>query len=220
MTISDIFDRYLGQRLPAKRLRVPAHTPLERLPMVAIDCETTGLDARRDRIVSIAAVSIAAGLRVVESPILDLLIDPRMPIPARAVAVHGIDDARVTGAPTIGDAYDEILAALSGRVVVGHFVSFDLAMLAGEARRSGLEWQEPPCFDTFELMGGLGLAPGNMDLVDMLARLGIEPQGDRHSAAGDARMAADLFVALARRLIGHGRGTFGGAIAAHRVPRR
>ena len=59
MTISDIFDRYLGQPKPLKRLRVPTHTPLERLPMVAIDCETTGLDARRDRIVSIAAVRIA-----------------------------------------------------------------------------------------------------------------------------------------------------------------
>lgn len=219
MTIADIFDRYLGRPRSPKRLRIAAHTPLERLPMVAIDCETTGLDLRRDRIVSIAAVSIAAGLRVVESPTLDLLIDPRMPIPPRAVAVHGIDTARVTGAPTIADAYDDILAALSGCVVVGHYVSFDLAMLAGEARRSGREWREPPSFDTVELMGGLGLAADNIDLVDMLARLGIEPQGARHSAAGDARMAADLFVALARRLIGHGRGTFGGAIAAHRAPR-
>ena len=220
MTIADLFDRYLGRRRSPRRLRVPAHTPLDRLPMVAIDCETTGLDARRDRIVSIAAVGIAAGLRVVEPPILDLLIDPRMPIPARAAAVHGIDDARVAGAPTIAEAFDRILAALEGCVVVGHHVSFDLAMLAGEARRSGRSWQEPPSFDTSDLMGGLGLAPASIDLVDMLARLGIDPQGVRHSAAGDARMAADLFVALARKLIGQGRGTFGGAIAAHRAPRR
>ena len=220
MTIADIFDRYLGQQRSPKRLRVAAHTPLERLPMVAIDCETTGLDPRRDRIVSIAGVSIAAGLRVVEPPILDLLIDPRMPIPARAVAVHGIDAARVASAPTIVDAYDEILTTLSGCVVVGHYVSFDLAMLASEARRNGRDWREPPCFDTLELMGGLGLAADNIDLVDMLARLGIEPRGGRHSAAGDARMAADLFVALARKLIGQGRGTFGGAMAAHRAPRR
>ncbi len=66
MTIADIFDRYLGQPKSLRRLRVATHTPLERLPMVAIDCETTGLDARRDRIVSIAAVKIAAGLSVIE----------------------------------------------------------------------------------------------------------------------------------------------------------
>ncbi|NQW52784.1 MAG: 3'-5' exonuclease [Rhodospirillales bacterium] len=220
MTIADIFDRYLGQRLPPKRLRVPAHTPLERLPLVAIDCETTGLDARQDRIVSIAAVRIAAGLSVVEQPILDLLINPRITIPARAVAVHRIDNAQVAAAPTISDAFDEILAALAGCVVVGHHVGFDLAMLAGEARRNGRDWREPPCFDTFELLGGLGLAADNVDLVDILARLGLEPKGVRHNAAGDARMAADLFVALARKLIGQGRGTFGGAMAAHRAPRR
>jgi len=220
MTIADIFDRYLGQRLPPKRLRVPAHTPLERLPLVAIDCETTGLDARQDRIVSIAAVRIAAGLSVVEQPILDLLINPRITIPARAVAVHRIDNAQVAAAPTISDAFDEILAALAGCVVVGHHVGFDLAMLAGEARRNGRDWREPPCFDTFELLGGLGLAADNVDLVDILARLGLEPKGVRHNAVGDARMAADLFVALARKLIGQGRGTFGGAMAAHRAPRR
>jgi DNA polymerase-3 subunit epsilon len=220
MTIADIFDRYLGQPKSLKRLRVATHTPLERLPMVAIDCETTGLDVRRDHIVSIAAVKIAAGLSVVEPPVLDTLIDPRMPIPARAVAVHGIDNARVTNAPTIAEAYDEILAALAGCVVVGHYVSFDLAMLAGEARRNGCDWREPPYFDTFELMAGLGFAADNIDLAEMLTLLGIEPKGTRHSAAGDARMAADLFVALARKLVGQGRGTFGGAMAAHRAPRR
>ncbi len=220
MTIADIFDRYLGQPKSHKRLRVPKHTPLERLPMVAIDCETTGLDARRDRIVSIAAVKIAGGLNVVEPPVLDTLIDPRMAIPARAVAVHGIDNARVAGAPTIAEAYDEILAALAGCVVVGHHVGFDLAMLAGEARRNGSDWREPPYFDTFELMAGLGLTADNVDLVEMMAMLGIAPKGTRHSAAGDARMTADLFVALARTLIGQGRGTFGGTMAAHRAPRR
>ncbi len=220
MTIADIFERYLDQRPAPKRLRVPAHTPLERLPLVAIDCETTGLDARRDRIVSIAAVRITSGLSVTEQPALDLLINPRMTIPARAVAVHGIDNAEVARAPTVADAFDEILAALAGCVVVGHHVGFDLAMLAREARRSGRDWREPPCFDTVELLGGLGLAAENVDLVDILARLGIEPRGTRHSAAGDARMAADLFVVLARKLIGQGRGTFGGAMAAHRAPRR
>lgn len=220
MTIADIFDRYLGQPKSLKRLRVATHTPLERLPMVAIDCETTGLDARRDRIVSIAAVKIATGLSVVEPPVLDRLIDPRMAIPARATAVHGIGNAQVAGAPTIAEAYDEIRATLAGCVVVGHHIGFDLAMLSGEARRNGCDWREPPFFDTFELMAGLGLAADNIDLVEMLARLGIEPKGTRHSAAGDARMAADLFVALARKLVGQGRGTFGGTIATHRAPRR
>jgi DNA polymerase III epsilon subunit-like protein len=66
------------------------------------------------------------------------------------------------------------------------------------------------------MLDGMGTSLGRLDLADVLPRLGIEPRGKRHTALGDATMAADLFVALARRLRGQGRGTFGGAIAAQR----
>lgn len=209
-----LFDRYLRGRGRTPRWRVAAHTPLERLRLVAIDCETTGLDARRDRIVSIAAVRIAEGLQVADEPALDLLIDPAMPIPPRAAAVHGIDSRAIAGAPTFDQAFDTIEAALGEAVLVGHHIAFDLELLAQEARRAGRAWREPPNLDTARLTPLLGLSAARLDLADMLTRLGIEPRGRRHSAAGDARMAADLFVALARRLIGDGQGTFAGALAA------
>lgn len=209
-----LFDRYLRDRGRAPRWRAAAHTSLERLALVAIDCETTGLDTRRDRIVSIAAIRITEGLQVVEAPALDLLIDPGVPIPARAAAIHGIDAGAVSGAPTFGEAFGSIEGALHEAVVVGHHVAFDLELLAREARRAGRPWREPPSLDTARLAPLLGLSAARTDLADMLVRLGIQPRGERHSAVGDARMAADLFVALARRLIGDGQGTFAGALAA------
>ncbi len=219
MTIADIFDRFLASAQPRRRLLVPGHAPLERLPMVVIDCETTGLDQRRDRIVSLAAVAIDPGL-VVGRPRLDIVIDPRVAIPPQATSVHGIDAAKVAGAPTIADVWEEIADVLDGRVVVGHHVAFDLGMLAAEARRAGLAWQEPACLDTAAMLAGMGLATARLDLADVLPRLGIESRGQRHTALGDATMTADLFVALARRLRGQGRGTFGGAVAAQRLPGR
>jgi DNA polymerase III epsilon subunit-like protein len=187
--------------------------------MVAIDCETTGLDPHRDRIVSFAAIRIADGLQVVAPPELDLTINPGVPIPARAAGIHGIDDSQVAGAPRFGDVAPAISASLSHSVVVGHFVAFDLAILGREARRAGLPWHEPPSFDTASLAAGAGLPPERIDLVDLLQRLGVEQHGRRHTAAGDAQMAADLFVALAHRLMGQGRGTYGGVAAAHRLGR-
>lgn len=219
MTIADIFDRYVALATPRRRRRGLAHTPLEDIPMVAIDCETTGLDPRRDRVVSIAALPIDRGLVVSARPALDVIVDPCMPIPQRAVGVHGIDDARVAGHPTIADVWDEVMAALAGRVVVGHHVGFDLSVLANEARRIGRSWQEPPHFDTAALLGGLGLPVDRYDLAELLPRLGVRPRGARHTALGDAAMTADLFVEIARRLQGLGHGTFGGAMAAHRAPR-
>lgn len=220
MTLGGILGRYLRRTAPHARWNGPAHTPLEHLPMVAIDCETTGLDPKRDRIVSIAAVRIEQGLKVADRPLLDLLIDPGIEIPARATAVHGIDRTQLRSAPSFGDAYRAIAAALDGAVAIGHFIAFDLAILGREAARASQPWHEPPSFDTASLAAAAGWRPEHVDLAEMLGHLGIEPRGQRHSAAGDAHMAAELFVALAHRLIGQGRGTYGGVAAAHRMPHR
>jgi CBS domain-containing protein len=122
--------------------------------------------------------------------------------------------------PSFAEAFGRIAEALSGAVVVGHFVGFDLAILGREAARARQPWREPPSFDTAGLAVAIGYLPEHFDLTDLLGRLGIEHRGHRHTAAGDARMAADLFVALAHRLIGQGRGTYGGVAAAQRAPRR
>lgn len=220
MNFVEAMARYLRRGVSHAVWDGAVHTPLERLPMVAIDCETTGLDPRRDRVVSFAAIRIEHGLRVSSRPELDLLIDPGIDIPSRAVAVHGIDRGQLVGAPSFADAYARIAASLADAVLIGHHIEFDLAMLHREAARARLPWREPPSFDTAGLAAALGHPTDHVDLDVVLGHLGIEPHGRRHSAAGDARRAADLFVALAHRLIGQGRGTFGGAIAAHRSPRR
>jgi DNA polymerase-3 subunit epsilon len=212
------FLRLRLRRAPPRPRLVP-HTSLERLTFMAIDSETTGLDPRRDRIVAFAAVAIRPGLEVDPKPVLDLLIDPGIPIPPRATAVHGIDNRSVGTAPCIADRLAGIDVLLNDSVVVGHHVGYDLALLAAEAARARRPWREPPSLDTAQLLGGLGRRVDGIDLADLLTREGIERRGRRHSAVGDALMAADLFVTLARRLIGQGRGTFSGAVALQRVPR-
>ena len=218
MSIGELFDRYLRRHPAPRRLRVQAHLPLEQLPFLAVDCESTGLDVKRDRIVAFGAIAIRAGLTVDVAPRIDTLIDPCVAIPARSIAVHGIDDAAVAGAPTFPSAFPRIAALLEDNIVVGHHVGFDIALLAAEARRAGLRWREPPFLDTALLLAGLGRRTAGIDLADLLVREGLPVRGRRHSAAGDALMAADLFVELARRLAGQGRGTFGGAVAQQRAP--
>lgn len=220
MTIAPLLAR-LRRRTPgARAARFAPGTPLSQLPLVAIDCETTGLDPKRDRIVSIATLPIREGLHVADAPTLDMLVDPGVPIPAVATAIHGLDADSVAGAPSFAEAYSSIVEALAGSVVIGHHVGFDLAILAREAKRVGLPWVEPPHLDTAALVAGVAHVGGELDLVDLLHRFGIANTGGRHTASGDARMAADLFVELARRLIARGHGTFAGAVAAQRISRR
>lgn len=130
-------------------------TLLAELPVVVLDTETTGLDAARDAVVSVGAVR-CHGRRLYRATVLDLLVDPGRHIPARATAVHGIDDSMVAGKPDIASILPELMALFDGKVVVGHQIGFDLALLEQACRRAGRNWQAPPPAGHPAVVGGLG----------------------------------------------------------------
>jgi CBS domain-containing protein len=117
-------------------------TPLFALPFVALDTETTGLSPASARVVELAAVRVTAGSIDPEAPLV-ARVNPGIPIPPTATAIHGITDEMVAGAPVAGRALPRLQAFISGRLLVGHAVGFDLAVLAREARRAGLHWHKP-----------------------------------------------------------------------------
>ena len=67
-------------------------TPLADLPVLVVDLETTGLDVRRDRVVSIGAIP-GLGAHLDRDGALDMLVNPDQPVPARSTAIHGITSA-------------------------------------------------------------------------------------------------------------------------------
>ena len=106
--------------------------------LAAFDLETTGIDSESDRIVT-AAVSLVGDGR--PSVFHAWLLDPGIPIPPGAAAVHGIttERARAEGRPP-AEAIEEIVALLAeqlleGVPVVAFNARFDLTCLDREARR-------------------------------------------------------------------------------------
>jgi DNA polymerase III subunit epsilon len=186
-------DLRLHERPPPRAPLTP-DTPLAVLPAVSLDTETTGLDAARDQVVSLAAVPMHGG-RIFGADALDRLVDPGRPIPARSTAIHGISDAMVRGAPAIGEVLAELGPLLEGAVMIGHSIGFDRAILRREAERCGLSWRDPVCIDTAQLAAVLlpGLADLNLETV--AAELGVSPVG-RHTAMGDALTAGEVFARL------------------------
>ncbi|MEX2200403.1 MAG: 3'-5' exonuclease [Dongiaceae bacterium] len=169
-------------------------TPIADVQFVALDCETTGLDTGRDRIVSIATVPVRAG-RLDEAMGLDRLVNPGCPIPARSSGVHGILDAHVAAAPEFPAILPELAASLEGAAMIGHEIGFDAAMIRREAKLARIYWVAPPLLDTMLL--GAAFIPHCSDLrLEAIAeRLGVVVR-DRHTALGDARAAAEIFVRL------------------------
>lgn len=189
----------------------PPHTPLIALPVLVLDLETTGLDVRRDRIVQVGALC-GEGERIDETPALDCLVNPQIPMPETARRIHGIDDAAVVALQPLGARLPAIAEAMAGRVVVGHHIGFDLAILRFEAARLGRDWSEPPALDTALLSGALDPALPDLGLERVADNLGVAIT-DRHSALGDCRTTAALWRALLVRLRAAGIRTLGEAQA-------
>ena len=192
-------------------------TPLEDLPALVLDTETTGLDVAADRIVSVGAVRLHGG-RIYRSTSFDRLVDPGMPIPPRSTAVHGITDAMVAGAAGFPAVFRELEPLLSGTVMVGHHIAFDLAMLSRECALAGMDWAEPASLDT--LLLAAALEPGREKLsLDALAEsLGVSVHG-RHTALGDSLVTAEVYGCLLHRLHDRGVTTLGEAAAFSRRAR-
>lgn len=169
-------------------------TPLISIDAVALDTETTGLDTKSARIIQIGGVALRHR-QIVEDAVFDQLVDPGEPIPPLSTAVHGIEDAAVAGKPSFPEVVGALDAFVGDRIVIGHSVGFDVAVLASEHERAGLAFKRPRTLDT-ALLAQIALPKLPDHSLDMLAqRLGVEIVG-RHSALGDARMTAEIFLAL------------------------
>lgn len=172
--------------------------PLIALDAIVIDTETTGLDPAKARIVEIGAVRLKRG-RLDEDDALRSLVNPGEAIPKAATAIHRIDDAMVADAPRFAAVWPEFAAALSGTIVVGHTLGFDLAVLKRECERVGLPWTAPRTLDTRLLAQVAEPHLGGYTLEQLASWLGV-PFDNRHSAVADATLAAKVFLALLPKL--------------------
>jgi CBS domain-containing protein len=189
-------------------------TPLLALDAAVIDTETTGLDARTARVVEIGAIHVTAG-RIITDTLFCRRVNPGEPIPPVAAAVHGIDDAAVAGAPGFREVWTQLADHLGGRVVIGHSVGFDLAVLRRECERAGIAFRPPRVLDTRLLAEIAAPRLADYGLEDLGAWLKVALTG-RHSAGGDAVIAARIFLALLPHLRERGIRTFGEATQACR----
>ncbi len=190
-------------------------TPLAALHAAALDTETTGLDPRSARVVQVGAVRLH-GAMVMPQDRFASLVAPGIAIPPASIAIHGIDDAALAGAPGFAAVAPRLAAWLGGAVLVGHTIAYDLAVLAREHALAGLAWSAPPALDV-RLLARLA-NPGLMhdDLDRLCATLGVAIEG-RHTAPGDALATALVFAALVPPLRARGIRTLAEAQAASRA---
>lgn len=109
-------------------------------PIVFFDLETTGINIIKDRIVEIAIVKVMPGKE--DCPeVKTRRINPEMPIPAEATAVHHITDEDVANEPTFKQVAKSLAEYIKGCDIAGFNSNrFDVPMLDEEFRRVGVDF--------------------------------------------------------------------------------
>jgi DNA polymerase-3 subunit epsilon len=187
--------------------------PIQDVPLMALDFETTGMDPREHAIVSIGMVPF--DLRVIRPAAGRYwVVRPRQALREESIAFHRITHSEVEHAPRIEAILDEVLAALAGHLVVVHYRNIERPFLDAAVMASRGEHCLFPLIDTmalearWERPGRLrslrnrlfGIPATSIRLADSRGRYGL-PHYSSHHAKVDAMATAELFQAqMARHL--------------------
>jgi DNA polymerase-3 subunit epsilon len=173
---------------------------IENVRFVALDCETTGLNPRSDRIVTIGTVALQGNEILIEDSFEALL---KISGNTGAVEVHGVTRDESREGMDEPQALEMLLDHLRDGVIVGHHIGHDIACLnAGYERHWGFSLSNRS-LDTMSLTLHLeragafsGRPPIHDFTLDALCEMfGVIPHG-RHTASGDAFLTAQIFLRL------------------------
>lgn len=164
---------------------------------VALDCETTGFDFYIDRILSIGAVSISRNeISVAESFEIYL---KQVHFNPNSVHIHGILQHGKLAKFSEEEALKQFLNYIEDAVLIAHHASFDIKMINAALNRMGLPNLKNKVIDTMDLYANTRIKSNFIDKrahysLDDIAEAYAINLMDRHTAPGDALIAALIFL--------------------------
>jgi DNA polymerase III subunit epsilon len=176
--------------------------PIQEAKFLVFDTELTGLNIKKDSIVSIGALKMHGG-RIDLNETYYRVVDPKAKLTGQSVLIHGITPSEASECPQIGVLLPEFLDFCGSRIILGHFVAIDLAFINKEMTKLfGFPLQNP-AVDTMKVYQWIrkneeqicsfhaGLSE-KMDLLSLADRYAI-PVNQAHHALDDAFVTAQLF---------------------------
>lgn len=189
------------------------HRPLADYDFVVFDTELTGLDKRRDEIVSIGAVRIS-NLRIMVGDAFYVQVNPHRPLPKDSTLIHRLTPDQLREAPPLATVLPDFIDYCGRALLVGHYVGLDVAFINRACHRYYGARLGNPCLDTMhlaqthtELQWQQYHDRYRMDISYNLGALGAKyqlPAFTHHNAYEDALQTAYLFVYLVKKMRSQG----------------
>lgn len=189
---------YLSIHFPHKK------TVCSNARIVALDMETTGLDPKKDEILSIGLVEIR-GQSVRLDTAWHEIIRLDRELPAESVVIHQItDDQKEQGKP-LEEVLPLLLKRLQGKVMLVHFKRIEQNFLDAACRRLYGAPFVIPIIDTLELGQRVlerrnhTIQANDLRLFNLRSQYNL-PRYKAHNALNDALATAELFLAMAAEM--------------------
>lgn len=175
------------------------YTPISQVPILAVDFETTGLDAVKDKLLSVGCVDLV-DYQVKLGTSYHQIINTKGRLKAENVTIHQItDDQKDQGQP-LAEVVEALLKRLAGKVMLVHFARIEKQFL----RQACLELygMSPPLpiIDTLVVAKrqldkkDIAYDPSELRLSTLRTKYGF-PEHYAHNALNDAIATAELLLA-------------------------
>lgn len=182
--------------------------PLSEYSFVVFDTELTGLNRKKDEIVSIGGVRIT-NLQIDLSQTFNQYIRPHKKEHTDATLIHRITPEQLEKAPTLEEVLPEFISFTENALLVGHHVGLDMSFINRAVREFFSGTLANPGIDTMKMAQGykrvlLGyyhdqsVASHQYSLSDLSKEFGL-PIFDAHDAFDDAMQTAYLFLFLIKK---------------------
>ena len=183
--------------------------PLEDYDFVVLDTELTGLNEKKDEIVSMGAVRIK-NLRIDLEDNFYSNICPCQEVPKFSTLIHRISPRQARKSPPIAEILPDFLDYVGNSLIIGHNIDLDMAFINRELRNNlgGILYN--PCLDTMRMARihreeqwinyydryNLGIS---YNLKDLSVEYGL-PVFPEHNSLNDAIQTAYHFLFLTHKL--------------------
>ncbi|MDD4468798.1 MAG: PolC-type DNA polymerase III [Acholeplasmataceae bacterium] len=175
-----------------------ADIDLRKATYVVFDIETTGLSAKRDKIIEISAVKIENMAITSE---FNSFVNPEQKLSYFTTELTTITDADLKDAKTIDQVLPEFLDFIEGSILVAHNATFDLGHIYQKMADLGFEVKRYPAIDTMNLAKYYysdSLKRFNLKAVAKQFKVKLD---QHHRATADAYATAEIFVQMLTDLL-------------------